>query len=76
MTCPNEPSSYKTGKQELQVRTKSNMRGKLLRSVLVATCSVVAALVAWSGVSGAKGDVQANTSWPSVAVDTVEGTGS
>lgn len=39
----------------------------MLRSVLVAAFSAVAALGVLSGFSEAKSDVRANTSWPSVA---------
>ena len=57
------------------------MRNRMLRSVLVAAFSAVVALGALSGFSDAKDDVRANTSWPSVAVDTeaagtASGTGS
>jgi hypothetical protein len=40
----------------------------MLRSVLVAAFSAVAALGVLSGFSDAKEDVRANTQWPSVAV--------
>jgi hypothetical protein len=46
------------------------MRKKMLRSVLVAAFSAVVAVGAWSGFSGAKGDTQANTSWPIVVAGT------
>jgi hypothetical protein len=42
----------------------------MLRSVLVAAFSAVVALGALSGFSDAKDDVRANSSWPSVAVNT------
>ncbi|MFE9226497.1 hypothetical protein ACWCQ0_20025 [Streptomyces massasporeus] len=41
----------------------------MLRSVLVAAFSAVVALGALSGFSDAKDDVRANSSWPSVAVN-------
>ncbi|MFK4145691.1 hypothetical protein [Streptomyces sp. NPDC004065] len=43
------------------------MRNRLLRSVLVAAFSAVVALGALSGLSGAKSDVRANSTWPLVA---------
>ncbi|MGW3493878.1 hypothetical protein [Streptomyces sp. NPDC001020] len=46
------------------------MRKKMLRSVLVAAFSAVVAVGVWSGFSGAKGDTQANTSWPIVVTGT------
>ncbi|MFF7309702.1 hypothetical protein [Streptomyces sp. NPDC008137] len=42
----------------------------MLRSVLVAAFSAVVALGTLSGFSDAKDDVRANSSWPSVAVNT------
>ncbi|MFB7594604.1 hypothetical protein [Streptomyces sp. NPDC056160] len=52
------------------------MGNKLLRSVLVAAFSAVVALGALSGIHGAKSDVQANSTWPSVAVNsTTSGNG-
>nr|WP_229841210.1 hypothetical protein [Streptomyces brasiliensis] len=42
----------------------------MLRSVLVAAFSALVAVGALSGFSGAKGDVRANTSWPSVVATT------
>jgi hypothetical protein len=47
------------------------MRNKVLRSVLVAALSVMATAGVWSGYSEAKGDVRANTTWPSVVADAV-----
>ncbi len=47
------------------------MRNRMLRSVLVAAFSAVVALGALSGFSDAKDDVRANSSWPTVSVDTV-----
>jgi hypothetical protein len=44
------------------------MRNRMLRSVLVAAFSAVAALGVLGGFSGAKDDVRANSVWPSVAV--------
>jgi hypothetical protein len=57
------------------------MRNRMLRSALVAAFSAVVALGVLSGLSGAKGDVRADTAWPAVAVsttpaDTVDGAGS
>ncbi|GAA2445284.1 hypothetical protein GCM10010421_40840 [Streptomyces glaucus] len=49
------------------------MRNRMLRSVLVAAFSTVVALGALSGFSEAKDDVRANSSWPSVGVNTVYG---
>lgn len=43
------------------------MGKRLLRSVLVATFSVVMAFGALDGLSDAKGDVRADTSWPRAA---------
>jgi hypothetical protein len=59
------------------VRTKPIMRNRLLRSVLVAAFSVVAALGVLSGVSGAESEVRANTYWPAVGAnaDVVGGVG-
>ncbi|GHA29296.1 hypothetical protein GCM10010303_44870 [Streptomyces purpurascens] len=45
------------------------MRNKMLRSVLVAAFSVVAALGALSGFAGEEGENRANTQWPAVAVN-------
>ncbi len=45
------------------------MGNRLLRSVLVAAFSAVVALGALSGIHSAKSDVQANSTWPSVAVN-------
>ncbi|MER5693137.1 hypothetical protein ACWDBO_17315 [Streptomyces mirabilis] len=42
------------------------MRNKMLRSVLVAAFSAVVAL---GGLSGAKGDVRADSHWPAAAAD-------
>ncbi len=47
------------------------MRNKMLRSVLVAAFSAVVAFGALGGLSGAKGDVLADSHWPSVAADGV-----
>jgi hypothetical protein len=58
------------------------MSKRVLRPVLVAITSAVVALGVLSGLSGVKGDVRADTKWPSVAVTTVaaetaeEGSGS
>ncbi|MPY41884.1 hypothetical protein FNH04_18850 [Streptomyces phyllanthi] len=41
----------------------------MLRSVLVAAFSAVVTLGALGGFTGAKDDIRANSSWPSVAVD-------
>lgn len=46
------------------------MGKKMLRSVLVAAFSALVAVGALGGFSGTKGDVRANTSWPSVAQGT------
>ena len=54
------------------MRTKPTMRKKMLRSVLVAAFSAVVAVGAWSGFSGAKDDVRANTTWP-LSVATANG---
>ncbi|GAA0924731.1 hypothetical protein [Streptomyces thermoalcalitolerans] len=45
------------------------MRNRLLRSVLVAAFSVVAALGALSGLSGAESEARANTYWPAVGAN-------
>lgn len=45
------------------------MRNKMLRSVLVAAFSAVAALVALSGFSDEESGTRANTQWPAVAVN-------
>ena len=47
------------------------MGKKLLRSALVAAFSAVVALGALSGIHSAKGDAQANSTWPSVPVNSV-----
>jgi hypothetical protein len=67
MTCPNEPSSYPTGERDLQVRTKPTMGKRMLRSALVAVFSAVVAFGALNGLSDAKDDVRADTSWPVAA---------
>ncbi|BCL29611.1 hypothetical protein GCM10017557_44700 [Streptomyces aurantiacus] len=43
------------------------MGKKMLRSVLVTIFSVVVAFGALNGLSDAKGDVRADTSWPAAA---------
>ena len=45
------------------------MRKRMLRSILVAAFSAVVAFGSLSGLSGAKGDVRADTAW-SVAAKT------
>ncbi|MDX3758958.1 MULTISPECIES: hypothetical protein [Streptomyces] len=45
------------------------MRNKMLRSVLVAAFSAVVAFGALGGLSGAKGDVRADSHWPAAAAD-------
>ncbi|MPY64331.1 hypothetical protein FNH08_46420 [Streptomyces spongiae] len=47
------------------------MRKRMLRSVLVAAFSAVVAFGTLSGLSGAKGDVRADSSWPASAVTSV-----
>ncbi|AYN40274.1 hypothetical protein D9753_16640 [Streptomyces dangxiongensis] len=47
------------------------MGKRLLRSILVAAFSVVAAAGALGGLTGEKSDARADTSWPSVATTTV-----
>ncbi len=49
------------------------MRNRMLRSVLVVAFSAVAALGALSGFSDVKDDARANSSWPSVAVNSAHG---
>lgn len=49
------------------------MRNRMLRSVLVAAFSAVVALGALGGFTETEGTTQANSSWPSVAVN-AEGT--
>jgi hypothetical protein len=51
------------------VRTKPTMRKRLLRSVLAAALSAVAAFGALSGFSGTKGDARADSHWPSIVVN-------
>lgn len=51
------------------------MRNRLLRSVLVAAFSAVAALGVLSGMSGAESEVRANTSWPVVGANSEVGGG-
>ena len=46
------------------------MRKRMLRSVLVAAFSAVAIFGTLSGLSGANGDIRADTSWPAVAEST------
>lgn len=55
------------------MRTKPIMRKKMLRLVLVAAFSAVTAFGALSGLSDAKGDVRADSVWPSAAVTAVAG---
>ncbi|WP_217492628.1 hypothetical protein [Streptomyces prasinopilosus] len=45
------------------------MRKRLLRSVLAAALSAVAAFGALSGHSDAKGDTTADSHWPAIVVD-------
>ncbi|MFF7854423.1 hypothetical protein [Streptomyces sp. NPDC007904] len=45
------------------------MRKRLLRSVLAAALSAVAAFGALSGYSDAKSETQADSHWPSIVVD-------
>jgi hypothetical protein len=52
------------------VRTKPTMGKRMLRSVLVAVFSVVVAFGALDGLSDAKGDVRADTSWPAAGANT------
>lgn len=49
------------------------MRNRMLRSVLVAAFSAVVALGVLSGFSDVKDDARANSSWPSVAVNSAHG---
>ncbi|MCD7440647.1 hypothetical protein [Streptomyces lincolnensis] len=49
------------------------MSKRLLRSVLVAAFSTVVAIGTLSGISGTKGDVEADSKWPAVVVSTVDG---
>jgi hypothetical protein len=44
---------------------------RMLRSVLVAAFSVIAAFGTLNGLSDEKGDVRADSSWPLVAVNSV-----
>ncbi|MDX3587518.1 hypothetical protein [Streptomyces europaeiscabiei] len=46
------------------------MRKRMLRSVLVAAFSTVFIFGALGGLSDAKGDIRADTSWPAVAKST------
>lgn len=45
------------------------MRNRLLRSAVAAAFAALVALGVVSGVSGAKGETQAVTEWPSIAVN-------
>ena len=45
------------------MRTKPTMRKRMLRSVLVAAFSAVVAFGTLSGLSGAKGDIRADSVW-------------
>jgi hypothetical protein len=51
------------------------MRKRMLRSVLVAAFSAVVAFGSLSGLSGAKGDVRADSVWSLVTATTGTGAG-